>query len=173
MPSENDSFYLQEIVTAHGRNNDDALKNADMVVYSFSISDSVLSLNHTIYLDKTSKWRGQNIKLRIAIPKGKQIRFANNIDLWSASVKGDANYDDTYFDNTLWTNEDGKVKCIMGENHKNADAEETKTDKQDKLEKKLKKVEEKLDKLDGKEHKANKDKDDDDDKDNDEKSQDF
>ncbi len=74
----------------------------------------------SFYINKTGKYRGQNMKIRIAIPKGKTIHFADNIDLWKATVKGDTNYDDTYFANTTWTVENGKVKCIEGENHKNA-----------------------------------------------------
>ena len=109
------------------------------------------------------------MRLRIAIPKGKQIRFANNIDLWSASVKGDANYDDTYFANTIWTVEDGKVKCIAGENHRNVADEDQNND--DKADQKTAGAEEKTDKQHATEHKADKDKNDE--KDNDEKSQDF
>jgi len=169
MASENDSFYIQEIVTAQGKDKNDAIKNAEMVIYSYSQTDTVLNLWHTAYIDKASKWRTQNVKIRIAIPKGKQIRFADNIDLWAATVKGDGNYDDTYFDNTIWTVDGEKVKCIQGENHKNADQEEMKKDdKLDRVEKKIKKVEEKLDKLDQEDKKdgeSNKEKDKDDDKD--------
>ena len=160
MASENDSFYVQEVLTAHGRNKNEALANSEMIVYSYSQTDSVLNLPLDYYIAKTSKWRIQQLKIRIAIPKGKQIKFADNIDLWPATVKGDANYDDTYFNNTTWTVEDGKVKCIAGENHKNAGADaDMKSDKQmEKVEKKLKRVEEKLDKLDKPHHGENKEK---------------
>ena len=121
MASENDSFYLQEIISAQGRNKNDAAINSDMIVYSFSQTDTVLNLPLDYYLNKTSKWRGQKLKVRIAVPKGKQIRFADNIDLWPATVKGESNYDDTYFANTTWTNQDGKIVCIAGENHRDAE----------------------------------------------------
>ena len=120
MASENDSFYIQELINAHGKSKTDAIKNAEMVIYSFVQSDSVLNLTSSIYINKTDKYRGQNMKIRIAIPEGKKISFADNIDLWRANVKGDPNYDDTYFANTTWTVEKGKVKCIEGENHINA-----------------------------------------------------
>ncbi len=119
MASENDSFYVQEITSSQGRNNADARKNAQMVIYAFKQTDTLLGLPLNYYISKTGKWRGQDMTIRIAIPRGKKIMFDDNIDLWQISVKGDANFDDTYFANTVWTVEDGKVKCLEGENHKN------------------------------------------------------
>jgi len=132
MPSENDSFYIQEVITAHGKDKNDAVKNAGMVVYSFAQSDSVLNLASEYYINKSDKYRAQQMRVRIAIPQGKKIRFADNIDIWRASVKGDGNYDDTYFANTTWTVEDGKVKCIEGENHINA-SDDSKDDDNEKV----------------------------------------
>jgi hypothetical protein len=68
------------------------------------------------------------MKIRVAIPEGKKISFADNIDLWHAVVKGNSNFDDTYFANTTWTVENGKVKCIAGENHFNAEKDEVLTE---------------------------------------------
>ena len=133
MASENDSFYIQEVINAQGRDKNEAVKNAEMVIYSFGQSDTVLNLTSDIYIRKTDKYRGQNMKIRIAIPQGKKIRFGDNIDLWRASVKGDGNYDDTYFANTTWTVIDGKVKCIEGENHINANDEMKKDEESEKV----------------------------------------
>jgi energy-coupling factor transporter transmembrane protein EcfT len=124
MPSENDSFYLEETIGSQGRNRGDAVKNAQSVIYAFSQADSVLKLQPEFYISKSGKYRCQNMKLRLAIPAGKQVRFADNIDMWHATVKGDSYYDDTYFNNTTWTVENGKVKCIAGENHENANGDE-------------------------------------------------
>jgi phage shock protein PspC (stress-responsive transcriptional regulator) len=160
MPSENDSFYVQEVITSLGRNKNDAVHNAEMVIYSFGQADTNLNLNAHYYINKNSKWRDQEIKIRIAIPKGKTVRFADNIDMWHATVKNDNNYDDTYFANTVWTVEDGKVKCLEGENHKNSD-EDTHP---------AKKVHERLNKIKNKANKYKNDhekRDDDDDKDQD------
>jgi len=124
MPSETDSFYIQQIITARGKSQPDAGRNADVTAYRFSQWDTVLNLSPWLYINKSGKWRAQSIKLRIAIPEGKKISFAENIDLWTAVVKGDNSFDDTYFANTTWTVENGKVKCIAGENHFNADKED-------------------------------------------------
>jgi len=133
MASENDSFYIQEIITSHGKDKNDVVKNADMVIYSYSQADSLLNLTSEFYINKTGKYRIQQMKIRIAIPQGKKIHFGDNIDLWRANVKGDANYDDTYFANTTWTVVDGKVKCIAGENHINATGETEKDGESEKV----------------------------------------
>jgi len=124
MASENDSFYIQQIVTARGRTQPDASKNADAGNYTFSQTDTMLNLSPWLYINKNGKWRAQNIKIRIAIPEGKKISFADNIDFWTAVVKGNESYNDTYFANTTWTVENGKLKCIAGENHFNADKDD-------------------------------------------------
>jgi phage shock protein PspC (stress-responsive transcriptional regulator) len=129
MPSVNDSFYLQQIITARGKNTADAGKNADATIYTFNQNnDTLLNLNPRLYIGKNGKYRAQSMKIRIAIPEGKKISFADNIDLWHAIVKGNSNFDDTYFANTTWTVENGKVKCIAGENHFNAEKDEVLTE---------------------------------------------
>lgn len=113
MVSENDSFYLTKIVSSQGRNRNDAGKNAEMVMYSFLQTDTLLNLKrHFEVAKKGGKYRVQQMTLRLAIPEGKTVRFGSNIDELTAVVKGDSYYDDTYFANTVWTVENGKVKCL-------------------------------------------------------------
>ena len=106
----------------------------------------MLNLPAVALLDKTGKYRAQNVRIRLSIPEGKKLSFSDNIDKWVATVKGDRNYDDTYFANTTWTTEGGKVKCVVGENHFNEeiDQEEKVIEK---IEKKTKHLEEEADKL--------------------------
>ncbi len=144
LPSTNDSFYVEKIVSSKGKSKNDALKNTEYVIYSFSQKDTVLNLPATTLLEKNGKYRAQNIRIRISIPEGKRISFADNIDFWAATVKGDNNFDDTYFANTTWTTEGGKVKCVKGENHFNANEEEIITEE---LENDAKQLEQEGDKL--------------------------
>lgn len=119
MPSENDSFYVEKILSSQGETKTDGIKNTSFIGYNFSQTDTVVNLPARVYLDKNGKYRAQSVKIRIHIPEGKTVSFANNIDRWAATVKGDNGYDDTYFANTVWTVENGKVKCLKGENHFN------------------------------------------------------
>jgi phage shock PspC-like protein len=122
----------------------------------------VINLSPYIFLGKEAKWRGQNMKIRLAIPEGKKVRFADNIDLWTAVVKGDANYDDTEFANTLWTVENGKVKCLEGENHRNAKASSDDEKEEKKVSKHSEKVKHNNKKSDDKENGDKEEKDEDD-----------
>ena len=122
--SPNDSFYVDKIITSRGKSKTDAIKNTEYVRYNFSQRDSVLNLPAVAWLDKTGKYRAQNVRIRLSIPEGKHLSFGDNIDKWVATVKGDRNYDDTYFAHTTWTNEGGKVKCLVGENHFNEEKEQ-------------------------------------------------
>jgi hypothetical protein len=112
LPSENDSFYIQELITSQGRNKMDAEKNTEMVSYNFSQTDSILNLSPQLYLEKGNKYRAQRIKLKLAIPEGKTLRFADNIDTWYVTAKGVSPYDEKNFANTVWTVEKGQLKCL-------------------------------------------------------------
>lgn len=117
MPSDNDSFYVQKLVTSRGSSRQDAMKNARSVTYAFAQTDSTLNLSQYFELPKDKgKFRAQSVIIRLAIPKGKLVKFANNIDEWAAVVKGDNSYDATYFNNTTWTTtEQGRIKCLTCE----------------------------------------------------------
>lgn len=121
MPSLNDSFYVEKIVSAQGETKGEGIRNGEFIFYSIGQTDTVVNLPARVYLNKNGKYRAQNVKIRIHIPEGKRVSFADNIDRWAATVKGDSNFDDTYFANTTWTTENGKVKCVKGENHFNED----------------------------------------------------
>lgn len=53
---------------ARGKNYDDALKNAQDLNYSYTVQDSVLTLERSIDLSQLEKFRGQNLKLYLEIP---------------------------------------------------------------------------------------------------------
>lgn len=53
---------------ARGKNQEDASKNAETVIYNYSIKDSVLTLDRMIDLSQLDKFRGQSLKLNMEIP---------------------------------------------------------------------------------------------------------
>ncbi len=149
--STDSSFHLFTVFTSRGSTRADALHNITMVQYPVKQMDTVLNLPPYLQMPKGGKWRGQNVKLQLAIPQGKMVRFADNLDRWAATVKGNPKYDDTYFNNTVWTVDSGAVKCIVGENHYMQDKEEKlarKAEKEnEKLERKVEELERKLERL--------------------------
>lgn len=112
MPSKSDSFEVEKYITGDGKNEAVATEGIRYVRYTYTQTDSILNLPQYYEIIKGGKWRNQQIKFRIAIPEGKKVKFADNIDRVPATVKADSDYDDTYFANTTWTVEKGKVKCL-------------------------------------------------------------
>lgn len=160
--SENDSFYLQKLVSSQGRNRTNARDNAKLVMYSFLQADSVVNLKKHIEVAKNGgKFRGQDMIIRLAIPEGKKVRFGNNIDEWPAIVKGDSYYDYTLFANTTWTVEGGRVRCLdctrtTRDNDDEETVDETLDNTRDSLDKERRKMEEKIEAIDKKIEKSDK-----------------
>jgi len=154
--SDNDSFYIQKVVTSLGSDRNNALKNCDMLKYAFSQTDSVVHLSKEFQLSKQDKWRNQKLKIRLFIPEGKKVSFASNIDELPATVLADDSYDATYFAHTTWTVSNKKVKCLNCDDTTEDAATEKLEKEQDKMEEKVKKLEEKLNKLDKTEEKKDK-----------------
>jgi hypothetical protein len=63
-----------------------------MIKYRFSRTDSILNLDDKFELPKDGKWRGQRVKIRVYVPEGKNVTFADNVDQIETSVRND------YFD---------------------------------------------------------------------------
>ncbi|MFN8287236.1 MAG: PspC domain-containing protein [Chitinophagales bacterium] len=151
IPSTDSAFHLFTVFTSRGTTRSEALHNITMVQYPVKQIDTVLNLPPYLQMPKGGKWRAQNVKLQLAIPANKKVKFANNLDRWVAIVKGNHAYDDTYFNNTVWTVDSNAVKCVAGENHYNQDKEEKKLrkeeEKNERLERKLEQMERKLERI--------------------------
>jgi len=112
MPSKDSSFYVERYVTSKGKTKASANQNAKAVNYNFTQTDTILNLNTYYEVGNGGKWRAQNLYFRIAIPEGKIVRFADNIDFVQATVKDNRAYNKTLFANTSWTVRNGKIVCL-------------------------------------------------------------
>ncbi len=108
MPAKDSAFFVERYVTSKGKTKAAAIQNAKAVNYNFTQTDTVLNLNTYFEVGNGSKWRAQNLYFRIAIPEGKIVRFADNIDFVEATVRGNR----AYIANTSWTVKNGKVVCL-------------------------------------------------------------
>jgi phage shock protein C len=109
--SPDSNYYVEKVAFSRGSSIADATKNIKMMRYKFSQTDSTLNLDDKFELPNEGKWRGQRIKIRIYVPEGKRITFADNVDQVETSVKGNDYFDDMLADKTLQI-EAGKVKCL-------------------------------------------------------------
>jgi phage shock protein PspC (stress-responsive transcriptional regulator) len=122
--SKDSTFYIDRIIDAQGKNKSNAIQNAKAVNYNFTQVDTTLNLNSYVEVKKGNKWRNQNVTIQLAIPEGKKVLFAENIDYIPATVKGDESYDATYFANTTWTVKNGKVVCLNCEHNQNEEEDD-------------------------------------------------
>ncbi len=71
--SEDDSFYMEIEKSARGGNNNDALKNAQLGTYDYSVNENDLKLSKTLSLPSGKPFRFQSADVIIYVPKGKVL----------------------------------------------------------------------------------------------------
>ena len=134
--SPDTNFYVEKVAFSRGGSQADADKNIQMMRYKFSQTDTTLNLDDKFELPKEGKWRGQRIKIRIYVPEGKSITFADNMDQMEASVKGNDYFDDGMISDKTLTVEGGKIKCTNCKEKvitdEDTDNEDDKSDHKDK-----------------------------------------
>ena len=129
--SPDSNFYVERVSYSKGASMTDAGQNIKQMRYKFSQTDSTLNLDNKFELPKEGKWRGQKIKLRIYVPEGKHLLFADNIDAIDASVRGTEYFDDGVLSGRTLTVANGKIKCLDCKEKIIVDDEETITDEED------------------------------------------
>jgi hypothetical protein len=80
MLSEDNNYHVEIKRYSNGRTLKEAEDNADKIVFNSTFKDSVLDLGSSISIDKQTKFRGQQIRVRIKVPAGKKIRFDESVD---------------------------------------------------------------------------------------------
>ena len=110
--SPDTNFYVEKVAFSRGSNIADAGRNIQMIHYKYSQTDTTLNLDDKFELPKEGKWRGQKLKIRIYVPEGKSITFADNVDEIEGTVKGNDYFDDGFLSGKTLEVENGKIKCI-------------------------------------------------------------
>lgn len=72
--SEDSLYHITITKKAIGNNSAEALKRAQNMQYKIFVTDSVADLQNGIAIDKSSKFRFQNVKVTVKVPVGKQIK---------------------------------------------------------------------------------------------------
>jgi phage shock protein PspC (stress-responsive transcriptional regulator) len=77
--SPDSAFHVYEKKYSYGRDKQDARNRAQNIKYRITSIDSVLDLASGYAIDKSSKFRGQQVEIEIQVPLGKKIRFDKTI----------------------------------------------------------------------------------------------
>lgn len=96
--SKTDSFKVSMVKVANGRTKQYADIAADKIKYQVLQQDSMLIIDRGISINKTDKFRNQQVILNIYIPVGKRIKIDRSIDRYSG-VKFDGPFT---IDNNNW-----------------------------------------------------------------------
>ena len=97
-PTANKKYSIEKKVYSHGRTSKEAIKNAQFVNYSMSLSKGqgknscdTLFLDEFFSIDKNNKWRNQKAKINIGIPDNTIILFKSkgntHVNIYSTEKK--------------------------------------------------------------------------------------
>lgn len=79
LDSENDEFYMKLYLKARGHNEAEAEEHIQDMTYDFKIDSLGIILDPYFLLKEESKWRSQDVDIRIYIPEGNSIMLDKNI----------------------------------------------------------------------------------------------
>src|ERR1051326_6399711 len=77
--SDDDSFHLDVTAYARGFDNVDALNRAKRIRYEVVQKDSVLEFPVSYTIEKKDKWRAQDIRMTLYVPRDKMVLISKNM----------------------------------------------------------------------------------------------
>lgn len=77
--SNSDQFAIVIKKKARGKNQDEAQKNTEMIVYNFQQKDSVITFDPYYTLGDEGKWRNQEVDVVVKVPVGKTVYLDKNL----------------------------------------------------------------------------------------------
>lgn len=110
--NENDSVELIAIRSASGIDKKEALYRAKHINYNINQKDSLIEFNPQFDIDSDDKWRNQNVKLVLKLPKNKVIFLSSSMKHIIYDID---NVSDTYDKDMLnrrWIMTSKGLECI-------------------------------------------------------------
>jgi phage shock protein PspC (stress-responsive transcriptional regulator) len=111
MPTDEKSAYIQIEKSANGKSFNEAKGRAEKITYNIKVTGNQLVLDNYFLTDVKNKYRGQEVKLFLYLPKGTylkpdtSLRYYDETDGEYFTWNPDSNTD-------VYKVEDNKVKCI-------------------------------------------------------------
>ena len=113
--STNNNFILNVVYESRGKSEADAKQNIETITYEFKNIPNQLALNRYMSIAKDKKYRFQDVKLVLLVPKGKYLKTKNIHWVYNAADGFD---DDYYFNENdkskenLFIFEGSNLKCL-------------------------------------------------------------
>ncbi|RNI31988.1 PspC domain-containing protein [Rufibacter immobilis] len=103
---------LVQTFKSRGLNEEDAIKNAQMITYKLVQQDSVLRFDDAFTFKPNATFRDQDLDLKILVPEGKQLRFSEGFanHFANAVTNGEYNADD--LSGNTWQVKEGRLVCL-------------------------------------------------------------
>jgi phage shock protein PspC (stress-responsive transcriptional regulator) len=113
-PSMTDSFEVCIISSAKGSTSKEALNRARNIQYSYSMKDSVLVLDPAFSFNLDDKWRNQNIRILIKVPKNKMIHLSRNLRplIYKSDISNLQETEDTEMLGRKWIMREEGLDCV-------------------------------------------------------------
>ncbi len=122
MPTDEKSAYIQIEKSANGKSFNEAKGRAEKITYNIKVTGNQLVLDNYFLTDVKNKYRGQEVKLFLYLPKGTylkpdtSLRYYDETDGDYFTWNPDSNTD-------VYKVEDNKVKCINCPANENEDSD--------------------------------------------------
>lgn len=114
--STGDSIELEVIRYSRGASRKEAINTAERVNYKFSQNDSVLFFDKYLSLNKSDKWRFQDVKMTLKLPVGQTIFLSNEMKDIIYDIGNVTNTWDGDMVNRRWKMTENGLACVDCEN---------------------------------------------------------
>lgn len=110
--SEDSAFHLDVVSYARGFDSREAQARAKKIKYNVVQKDSLLEFPLAYEIDKRDKWRGQDIKMTLYVPKNKMIFLSRNMRRIIYNVDNVTDTWDGDMVNRRWVMTDDGLACV-------------------------------------------------------------
>lgn len=107
------SFQVLLYKESNGKYHKEAIHKAEEIKYDITTTQNKLLLAPYFSITQDEKMRGQKVVVEIHVPKGKKVKFGNNVDRILVGVSDHRYGDHHIYANTLWRVDEEGFKCDL------------------------------------------------------------
>jgi phage shock protein PspC (stress-responsive transcriptional regulator) len=115
--ADSSDFKVTLYKESYGLYHKEAIHKAENIQYDIQSKGNSLTLSPYFSVDASEKLRNQRVIVEIHVPRGKKVKFGENIDRILVEVADEYYGHNETFVNTTWFVEDGGFRCIECKDH--------------------------------------------------------